>query len=197
MKYFSALLLSLGLALSGLACDAEDEQICEDLNLVLSAKASQLPKNCEDDSQCVLVPIHAGFTVAANKFPNDSELVQVRQRQSELCAPYEEDRTIYSAVCVEELCEALPIGQLPDDPDMGSDPDVGPGPDVGPESACEMACGNADRCNALEEIGLGTSLENCVLRCDVLVENDPDNEDTATFLRCLANRTCEDLPACL
>lgn len=211
MKRFFPLLCAVLLLA---ACDRPQEQLCQELEQVIEAKAEQLPRQCEEDAQCVLVQVHSNLTVAANTEPNGEELRATVERRDELCTPYPVSRTIFSASCVEGICEALPVGQRPE-VDLGADvPGVTPDaqdcdcqadPDCASSefcaegcfcaSRCEPACANVDNCGLLLEVGLGSSRENCLLRCEALLENEPRTGLALTS--CLSEAACDEIRACI
>jgi hypothetical protein len=227
------------LLLAFVACEKPREEVCEDLDAVVRARALQYPTSCEADEQCVVVRVHAGLSVATSQPASDAQLPALVQRHDELCAPFAADRTVYQAVCVEERCDLLVTGELPE-PDAGDDasdapdttepdvsepdvvepdvsePDVSE-PDVDPgcgcatdedcpvtascrdactcEPWCASACGNLQGCGRLEELGLGTSFQNCVERCDDLLGDG--EQEVLGIVQCLARSACERLDECL
>lgn len=203
MKYLWFLALSALLGLG--ACDKTEEKRCEELDEIIDAKASQLPDYCEDDIDCLLVDIHPGLTVAANDVTLDAELDQVKARRVELCGEFEDDFKSFVAECDERTCVAIESGVV-DRPDTGSDlPDgtceVGDDCERGNlcvqgtcRPLCADACRHVEECGVREELGLGSSQDNCVDRCDEFAR--PAGEEGLTLARCLIRGACGNLDAC-
>jgi hypothetical protein len=211
MKTLTATLL---LALLLAACDRPEAEVCQDLDDLIAAKAAQLPRACRADADCALLTVHPALTVATNGAADDPELAASVQRRDELCPTLAQDRTIYAPACVERVCEALPNGLRPE-PDLADDlvADASEDPNgcacatsadcptggacldgCTCDPVCQLACENVNRCDALLTYGLGSSLENCLLRCAAIVEGDPDQ--SLPVLRCFARSDCDALGQC-
>jgi hypothetical protein len=203
MKYLAAL-LGLALAVGLTACDKTDDARCSELDEVISAKAAQFPRFCEDDVDCLVVEVHAGLSVASNDEPVDAELEAIKARRVELCGAFDDDFTNWEARCEDTACEIVAAGVV-DRPDIGGDVDEGcaTSQDCGPGSLCVApecrplcadACAHILECGDGEELGLGTSLENCIQRCDEFAK--PAAEDGLNTARCLIRGACGNLAAC-
>lgn len=205
MKHLAAL-LGLALVLSLLGCDKTDETRCEELDDVIVAKAGQLPTYCDDDIDCLTVDVHAGLTVSANAITEDPELDAAKARRVELCGEFEDDFTTYVSRCENHACTVVVAG-TEDRPDTGTDAaDAGPcrghdecargelcvnGACVG---LCTNACVHVEECGEREDLGLGSSLENCIDRCDEFAR--PVGADGITLTRCLVRSACGTLDSC-
>lgn len=165
---------------------------------------------------CLLVDIHAGLTVGANAPASDPEIDRIKARRVELCADFEDDFVAYEARCIQDVCTAQVIGTVDPPPDAGV-PDADPPDDDAPqmcdctdspcgfaqvcvdgctcEPLCEQACANADACDKLEELRLGSDIANCELRCDAFVERE--GQTGVDLLSCLLDPVCDNLSNCL
>jgi hypothetical protein len=194
------------------SCSPTDNERCEDMDRIIARRATDLPRACEGDIDCIRVQIHEGLTVAANSYQVDPELEELKVRRIELCGDFEADPFIYSAACNEGMCVAVASGTI-DDTDV---PDSGPRPDAdepvcdcasdsdcsAPSQCvdgclctplCDIACGNAESCDKIAELRLGNDYENCTLRC----EADTQSVQGLARARCLASASCSALQACL
>ncbi len=203
MKYLTAgLMCLLLLALCG--CEKTDEKRCTELDEVIEAKAAQLPSFCEDDIDCLVVEVHEGLTVGANDAPDDPELEALKARRVEVCGAFEDDFIAWEAHCEEQAC-VVEVAGVVDRPDVGADvPDGCANSEecpsgslcVAPECRplCADACAHVVDCGALETLGLGSSLANCIERCDDFAQ--PAGEDGLNLARCLIRGACGNLEAC-
>lgn len=204
------------LALALMACQPTPDERCDQLDDILRARALQLPRFCEEDTDCQLVELRPGYTVAANSTPSDPETDDVRRRRQELCGPWEPDTVIYQAVCEESQCQARKIGTI-DRPDAGDDAGEDTGPDVTPDtddcscatsedcnfgevclngctcdSTCRDACLNLERCGQLNaQTGFGVDLDNCIELC---IDR---TGGTGAIPTCLRDAACDDTLGCL
>jgi hypothetical protein len=206
------------------ACEKEDDERCADLDDILSSKAQQASNSCEADVDCLVVEIHPGLFVASNGPFVDREADEVKARRVELCGEFEADLNVYSSICEEKRCLLevtgmvdpspdvdLPDGGLPDggepdssEPEGGScacstDEDCGFG-DLCSDGCncfpvCDIACAKAQDCGKLEELRLGSDLQNCTERCEGFLERE--GEEALGLLECLVSESCDALESCL
>lgn len=205
MHYRIVVMLSLTTIVAG-GCSPTDGERCSDMDRVIAARAAALPRACEVNVDCVDVEIHQGLIVAANSSMVDPELDEIKARRIELCGDFEPDTTQYSPACVEGMCVALSSGTVPD---AGSPDTEGPVCDCSEDSECTApdlcvdaclctpicvaACRNAEACDAIDTLRLGTDYDNCLVRCDA----DAQSVQGLGRARCLAGATCSDLENCL
>jgi hypothetical protein len=114
-------------------------------------------------------------------------------------------------------CVAVEAGTIPrpdvgeDAPDLGSDtpdPDT-PSPSCRSHDDCEPGslcveefclplcadgCAHASECGALEDLGLGSSVANCIERCDRVAR--ATGENGIALARCLRDTVCDSLADC-
>ena len=62
-------------------------------------------------------------------------------------------------------------------------------------SICDVVCERGEACGKLEELRLGSDVDNCIERCDAFL--DRDGEEALGLLECLAVESCEALADCL
>ena len=202
-------LAALPIAL-GVGCSPTDPERCDQMDAVIEAKAAQLPGFCELDIDCQLVVVNQGLIVAANSSRPDPELDDIQRRRRELCGEFSTDGRQFAALCVNNQCQARTDEDLPDVgvPDTGPDTgecDCETNRDCGPRvrcvegccvPICALACGKiADNCGVetIVELGLGTTVDNCIARCDAALETDGPELPV-----CLADENrCDRLDRCL
>jgi len=199
------------LVLAAVACEPTSVERCDELDSIIRARALQLPRFCEEDTDCLLVELRPGYTVAANSTPADPEIEDAKRRRQELCGGWEPESVLYQAVCDGSQCQARKVGTI-DRPDTGTDSDTGTADtdqctcadntDCGfgevcmdgcvCDSACRDACLNLERCGQLNaQNGFGVDLENCAELCI-------DRTDgVGTIPSCLRDAACDATLDCL
>ena len=180
-------------------CDARsDAERCREIDNAVVSAGEQLPLLCEEDIDCHLIDgYHPERPVVSNTIPvEDLEHEDLLRRRVELCGEFSTKPVYYRAECVRSACTLRAVESVRDGDvgvfDAGVVADTEPAFDDACEctadsdctdeqacinnctcqalSICEAACLNVDGCGLIDELGLGSSVENCTMLCDADLE---------------------------
>ena len=207
-------MLLFGGTLSLFACKLEHER-CVEINTIIEAKTTQFPKYCQDDHDCRVFKIHPELRTAASSKPYDPSLIASVDRYEELCRPegFTDPGYSYEALCIESMCTLFSNEPDPEAEDTAEDQE----PELIEEvcqcqnddnceenyhcleciciGPCHAGCRAAEGCDALIELGLGSTVSHCIEQCEEAYEHDPENNQE--LLDCLSRSTCEEQPSCV
>lgn len=204
------LALAAATALLTVGCPVEDSTRCAEIDHILTARGEQLPRDCTADDQCLLVEVRPGIAAVSNRaYEPSAEVRSLRAEYEASCGDFA--RRYRSAVT---SCQ--PFGQLGQcvvsaesiqrDRDAGADADAGEDvlcecvsdsqcPAQAPvcngclcRDDCGLACDAARACGAIDELGLGLDVDDCIVRCQDLEQSDVTRARAITD--CLRRESC-------